>query len=68
MSKKPEYYVLSPIYPHEGHLQIVNASVGICQLCGGIATGMDGSNHDICIKCAEIVISGQARGAIIHEV
>ncbi len=68
MSDKPEYYVLTPVYrPKVGEFSFVNASVGICGLCGGIATSMGGSNHDICIRCAEVVIRGQARGTIIWE-
>ncbi len=65
---KPEYYVLKPIYPPEpGEFRFVNASVGICQLCGATATGMGGSHEDICLRCAEVVIAGQARGAIKWE-
>lgn len=57
--------VTSHIYPPKpGEFGFVNASVGICGLCGGIATGMGGSDHDICLRCAEVVISRQARGAI----
>lgn len=65
MSRKPEYYVLTPIYPPQpGEFRIANASVGTCQLCGEVATGMGGSNNDVCLRCAEVVIAGQARGAI----
>ena len=66
MKKKPEYYVLMPVYPAEPG-GFLNASVGTCGLCGGIATGMGGSDHDICLRCAEVVISRQARGAIVWE-
>lgn len=65
-NEHPDYYVLTPVYPPEaGEFHIANASVGTCQLCGGIATGMGGSDKDICIKCAEVVMSGKARGAIV---
>lgn len=68
MSRKPEYYVLTPVYPPKpGEFAISNASIGTCQLCGGIATGMGGSDRAVCLRCAEVVMKGQARGAIIWE-
>lgn len=64
-NRKPDYYVLQPVYPPEpGAFSIVNASVGICGLCGEVATGMGGSNNQICVRCAGIVRSGRARGLI----
>jgi len=66
MNRRIEYYVLTPVFkPSDGGFSIVNASVGVCGLCGAIATGMGGSPNDICLKCAEVVISGRAKGAII---
>lgn len=68
MDQKPDYYVLEPVYPPKpGEFGLVNASVGHCQLCGGVATGMGGSPNDICVRCAEVVISGQVRGAIVWD-
>lgn len=65
---KPEYYVLTPIYPPEpNEFRIANASVGMCGLCGGVATGMGGSQHDVCLRCAEVVIAQQAIGCIKWE-
>lgn len=65
MAPKPEYYVLTPVYKNPN--AFVNASVGFCRTCGGMATGMGGSDHDICLRCAEVLISGEARGAIVWE-
>lgn len=68
--KKIEYYQIVPVFEANedvGKLQIVNASVGICGLCGGAATGMGGSDDQLCVRCAEVVICGQARGAIVWE-
>lgn len=63
--RKPEYYEIVPVYPApEGEFRIANASVGTCGLCGGMATGMGGSDRQLCVRCAEVVIKGQARGAI----
>jgi hypothetical protein len=66
--RKPEYYVLTPVYPPKsGEFAIANASIGTCQLCGGIATGMGGSNGDVCLRCAEVVMKGKARGEIVWD-
>ncbi|TWG90369.1 hypothetical protein L598_000700001260 [Mesorhizobium sp. J18] len=68
MQKKPDFYSLVPVYPPDpGEFVIANASVGVCGLCGGIATGMGGSDNQICVRCAEVVIKGQARGAIVWD-
>lgn len=65
MSKQPEYDVLQPVHPPEpGEFLFLNASVGFCGLCGNIACGMGGSNDIVCVRCAEVVMSGQAKGAI----
>lgn len=67
-SEKPEYYELVPVYPPKpGEFVIANASVGTCGLCGGIATGMGGSDNQICVRCAEVVLNRKARGAIVWE-
>ena len=68
MGKKPSYYTLTPIFdPEPGETRIANASVGVCCTCGDIATGMGGSHGDVCLRCAEVLMSGVARGAIIWE-
>jgi hypothetical protein len=28
---------------------------------------MGGSNRDVCLRCADVVMKGQARGAIVWE-
>lgn len=66
--KKVAYYTLEPVYeaaPDE--FRICNASVGICCTCGGIATGMGGSRADVCLRCADVLMRGKARGAIVWE-
>lgn len=66
MTKTAEYYRLVPVYPPKrDEFAIANASVGICGLCGGMATGMGGSNDQICTPCAKVVLSGRARGSIV---
>jgi hypothetical protein len=60
---KPDYYTLTPVFQTQGML--VNASIGICCTCGGVATGMGGSNGDVCLRCAEVLMSGQARHTIV---
>lgn len=68
MSKPVAYYTLTPIYePEPGEFIIANASVGTCCTCGGIATGMGGSSGDVCLRCAEVLMRGQARGAIVWD-
>lgn len=65
MKREPDYYVLTPIYPpKEDEFRLVNASVGNCRLCGEVATGMGGSDADVCRRCGDVVISGKAIGAI----
>jgi len=66
MSKRePEFYVLTPVYPPKpGEFMIANASVGHCGLCGHVTTGMGGSNNQICVPCAEVVMTKRAVGAI----
>jgi len=65
---KPEYYVLEPVYPPKpGEFVFVNASVGYCGLCGRMTTGMGGGPDQICVPCAEVVMSQRARGAIKWE-
>lgn len=64
----PEYYELVPVFPAPpDSFVIANASVGICCLCGRPVTGMGGSNNQICVPCAGVVMSGQARTAIVWE-
>ena len=53
------YYRLEPVRHRRG--QIVNASVGVCLICGEIATGMGGSGMDICRPCGEDILSGKFR-------
>jgi hypothetical protein len=66
--RKIEYYRLEPVYaPAPGEFRIANASVGVCQLCGGVATGMGGSDSDVCLRCGGVLVSGRARGAIKWE-
>ncbi len=68
MARKIEYYTLEPVYePDPDHPTFVNASVGFCCLCGDMATGMGGSRGDVCLRCAEVALSGRARGAIVWE-
>jgi hypothetical protein len=68
MERKPRYYVLTPVYPPASVSgMLVNASVGICQLCGEIATGMGGSNMDICLKCGNLLKNGRLQGTVKHR-
>lgn len=63
--KKPEYYVLEPVYPADpDEFTFANASVGYCGLCGTMTTGMGGGRNQICVPCAEVVLSKRAVGAI----
>lgn len=67
-ARTPEYYTLTPVFaPAPGDFSFVNASVGVCCTCGGIATGMGGSRGDVCLRCADVLLSGKARGAIVWE-
>lgn len=66
--KKVAYYSLEPVYEAApGEFRVCNASVGFCCTCGGIATGMGGSSGDVCLRCAEVLMRGEARGAIVWE-
>lgn len=68
MAKKISHYQIVPVYDlEEGDFMLVNASVGTCGLCGGNATGMGGSDDQLCTRCAEVVLAGKARGAIVWE-
>lgn len=68
MTKSPAYYTLTPVFePEPGEFRMVNASVGTCCTCGGIATGMGGSRGDVCLRCAEVLLGGNARGAIAWD-
>ena len=54
-NKTISHYILYPIYNEDNFIS--NASVGVCISCERIATGMGGSDKDICIKCAESFLS-----------
>lgn len=54
--------------PKPGEFRIVTAAVWACALCGGTIDGMGGpGNGEICERCAEVLKSGNARGAIVWE-
>lgn len=66
--KEIEYYTLTPVYKHDpNEFRIATAAVGLCCTCGAIATGMGGSPGDVCLRCAEVLLHGGARGAIVWD-
>ena len=62
------YYELSLVEipdPKPGEFRMATAAIRDCGLCGGIIDGMGGpGNGSICLRCAEVVKRGEARGAI----
>lgn len=65
-----EYYELKKVTiepPKEGEFRIVNASLLTCSLCGTMIDGMGGHSGAVCIKCAEVVLSGRMVGSIVWE-
>jgi hypothetical protein len=69
MSEIPlEYYELQKITiepTKPGEFRLVTAAVVTCGLCGGMIDGMGGPGCGaVCVRCAEVVMRGQARGAI----
>lgn len=68
MSDQISHYVIMPVNkPKPGEFAIMNASIGICLLCGDMATGMGGSDNQICKPCGAAVLAGEAVGAIGWE-
>lgn len=66
MSDGYEYYELKHvIVPPRQPGAFASAAFRDCDLCGRPISSSGGPGHgSICISCAEIVKSGQARGAI----
>lgn len=68
MTDKPlEYYELRkvtipPARPDE--VRWGNAACLICSLCGDYLAGSGGPGPVICVRCADVVKRGEARGAI----
>ena len=69
MNDQPiEYYELrkvtiQPIKP--GEFRMATAAVMSCGFCGGCISGNGGPGRgNICVRCAEVVQKGNARGAI----
>lgn len=63
-----EYFELTKVTvpdakPNE--FRLVTAAIIDCGLCGEMIDGMGGPGHGaICLRCAEVVMRGDARGAI----
>jgi hypothetical protein len=67
MDEPLEYYefrkvTVSPAKP--GEFRLGNAACLICSLCGDYLAGSGGPGPVICTRCADVVKSGAARGAI----
>lgn len=66
VAPEPDYYELRKVTPSQpGELVIRTAAVLCCDLCGGVIDSMGGPGHGaVCVRCADVVMSGRARGAI----
>lgn len=66
-----KFFELQPVEiadPEPGEFRIATAAIRDCGLCGEIIDGMGGpGNGSVCVRCAEVVIRGEARGAIKWE-
>lgn len=57
-----DFYLLEPCENWEKPGALLNASVGVCGLCGKKLTGMGGQNNMVCEPCGDLLKNGQLRG------
>jgi len=56
--------VIDPVKP--GEFRLASAACVTCSTCGGYIDGMGGpGNAPVCVRCAEVLRNGKARGAIV---
>lgn len=72
MSETPvRYFELREVTidpPKPGEFRIVTAAVLYCDLCSDAIDGMGGPGDGVvCVRCADVVRTGRARGAIKWE-
>lgn len=63
-----EYYELTKVVIPDakpGEFRLATAAIIDCHLCGTVIDGMGGPGHSpICTRCADVVMRGEAMGAI----
>jgi hypothetical protein len=64
-----EYYELTKvIIPDSDGVRLCTAALITCGLCAKMISSSGGpGSGSVCIECADLVISGQARGAVVWE-
>lgn len=50
--------------PKPGEFRLSTAAVRECETCGNIISGMGGGEPSICEPCAQVIMTGRARGTI----
>jgi len=52
--------------PKPGEFSMTTAAMWSCATCGEAIAGMGGpGNGEVCVRCAELIRSGRARGCIV---
>lgn len=70
LPKRTAYYELKPVEERASQPgAFLTAAVRSCGLCGETIEGMGGPGPgSVCVRCAEVVMRGEARGAIKWDV